>query len=253
MDSLIKWTRKDRSRLDSAMKRFNREVNKLSELNIPTPEKKKFSDLVEHITTRKELDNVIQTLNDFNEITATEEVKLQSGESVPLYLYNEVSKKKEQAERNLYIELNKIQMQRLENQNKYMGEERITEIQDTLETIMDYTKDIDTFTKTASRTKSIGRTDYAFARQLQFRENFMKALDNVKNFDNYKVLKKELNKYRNPEKFYNYVKKSNVLMDIWIWYKEKENGATYSSFDSNENAFNYALTDELGIENIEID
>ena len=252
MDSLIKWTRKDRSRLDSAMKRFNREVNKLSELNIPTPEKKKFSDLVEHITTRKELDNVIQTLNDFNEITATEEVKLQSGESVPLYIFNEVSKKKEQAERNLYTELNKIQMQRQEEQNSYMGQPRVTEIQETLEIIMDYTKDLDTFTQTASRTKSIGRTDYAFARQVQFRENFMKALDNVKNFAHYKDLKKELNKYRNPAKFYTYIKKSNVLMDIWIWYKEQENGATYSSFDTNENAFNYALTDELGID-VEID
>ena len=25
-------------------------------------------------------------------------------------------------------------------------------------------------------------------------------------------------------------------MDIWIWYKEKDGGATYSSFETNENA-----------------
>lgn len=248
MDSLIRWTRKDRSRLDSAMKKFNREVRSLSSANIKVPDTKKFSDLVQHISTRRELENVIDSLNAFNERTATTQVALQSGEKVSLYEYNEVSKRKEQAERNLYVELNKIQNDRMAKQNKYMGEERISEIQETLETIMDYTKDFDKFSQTASRTKSIGRTDYTFSRQVQFRRNFMKALDNVKNFEHYKDLKNELSKYRNPEKFYEYVKKSNVLMDIWIWYKEKDGGATYSSFETNENAFDYALTNELGID-----
>ena len=52
----------------------------------------------------------------------------------------------------------------------------------------------------------VGRTDYELARNRLFRENFMKSLDNVKNFDNYEVLKKELNRFRNPTKFYEYVK-----------------------------------------------
>ena len=252
MDSLIRWNRRDRSRLDSAIKRFNKEVNRLDKMEVKVPDKKTFTYLVQHISTRRELDSVIASLNDFNEVTATSEVALQSGEKVSLYEYNQVSKMKEQAERNLYVEMNKIQNDRLITQNKYMGEERITEIQDTLETINDYTKDYETFSKTARRTSFVGRTDYELARNRQFRENFMKSLDNVKNFDNYNVLKKELNKYRNPTKFYEYVKQSNVLMDIFLWYKSEDGHAVYSSFDSNENAFNYALNEELGL-NIIVD
>ena len=217
-------------------------------MDLDVPDKANFTDLVQHITTRRELESNIDSLRSLNIITATTEVELQSGEKVSLYEYNEVSKRKEQAERNLYTEMQKIQDNRLITQNKYMGEERITEIQDTLETISDYTKNAETFSKTARRTSFVGRTDYELARNKLFRENFMKSLDNVKNFDNYDVLKKELNKYRNPNKFYEYVKKSPILMDIFLWYKSADSYTVYSSFDSNENAFNYALSNDLGLD-----
>lgn len=252
MDSLIRWTKKDRQMLDKALREFNREVKSLSKMNVKVPATKTFKELVTHITSRKELQNVVDTLNDFNEISATTQVELQSGEKVSLYDYNTISKKKEQAERNLYIEMNKIQNERMMTQNKYMGEERITEIQDTLETIGDYTKNLEQFEKTSKRVSFVGRTDYELAKNKVFRENFMKSLENVKNFDNYKVLKKELNRYRDPNKFYEYVKQSNVLMDIFLWYKAEDGSLVYSSFDSNENAFNHALSEELGLE-IELD
>ena len=62
---------------------------------------------------------------------------------------------------------------------------------------------------------------------------------------------KVLNGIKNPNKFYEYVSKSSVLSDIFLWYKEKENAAVYSSFDTNEQAFNYALKEELGLDIIE--
>ena len=251
MDSLIRWTKRDRQRLDSAINKFNKERNKLVKMDLEVPDKANFTDLVRHITTRRELESNIDSLRSLNEITSTTQVELQSGEKVSLYEYNEVSKRKEQAERNLYIEMQKIQDDRLITQNKYMGEERITEIQDTLETISDYTKNAETFSKTARRTSFVGRSDYELARNKLFRENFMKSLDNVKNFDNYDVLKKELNKYRNPTKFYEYVKKSPILMDIFLWYKSADSYTVYSSFDSNENAFNYALANDLGLDVVE--
>lgn len=248
MDSLIRWTKRDRQRLDSAINKFNKERNKLVKMDLEVPDKANFTYLVQHITTRRELESNIDSLRSLNEITATTQVELSSGEKVSLYEYNEVSKRKEQAERNLYTEMQKIQDDRLITQNKYMGEERITEIQDTLETISDYTKNAETFSKTARRTSFVGRSDYELARNKLFRENFMKSLDNVKNFDNYDVLKKELNKYRNPTKFYEYVKKSPILMDIFLWYKSADSYTVYSSFDSNENAFNYALANDLGLD-----
>ena len=230
MDSLIRWTKKDRSRLDSAIKGFNREVNKLSKMDVDVPDKQNFKYLVQHITTRRELENVISNLKEYNDIT----------------------KKKEIAERNLYTEMNKIQNERLVTQNKYMGEERITEIQETLESLMDYTKNAENFGKASKRLVNIGRTDYELAKQKLFKENFLKSLESAKNFDNYKALKKELNRYRDPRKFYDYVKKSPFLMDIFLWYKSTDGYLVYSSFDSNENAFDNALANDLGI-NVSVD
>ena len=148
--------------------------------------------------------------------------------------------------------MNKIQNERLVTQNKYMGEERITEIQETLEFLMDYTKNTKNFGKASKRLVNIGRTDYELAKQKLFKENFLKSLESAKNFDNYKALKKELNRYRDPRKFYDYVKKSPFLMDIFLWYKSTDGYLVYSSFDSNENAFDNALANDLGI-NISVD
>lgn len=248
MDSLIRWTKNDRARLDSAIRNFNKEVNKLSKLDVDVPDKENFTYLVQHITTRRELENVIKSLKEYNDTTGTQMVELHSGEKVTLYDYNNISKKVEIAERNLHTEMNKIQNERLITQNKYMGEERITEIQETLESLSDYTKNAENFGKASKRLVNIGRTDYEMARTKLFKENFLKSLESAKNFDNYKALKKELNRYRDPRKFYDYVKKSPFLMDIFLWYKSTDGYLVYSSFDSNENAFDNALVNDLGID-----
>ena len=247
MDSLISWTAKDRKRLDSAVNKFNREVNKLSKMNIDVPDKKSFTDIVQHISTRRELDNVINAMNKFNERTATTEIALSSGEKVSLYEYEDVARRSEQAQKNLYIELQKIQNERQRTQNAYMGETRVNEIEDLLQIVSEYTDTKEKFQKASMRTNFIGRTDYEFAKQKLFRENFMKSLENVQNFDHYKLLKETLNKYRNPSKFYEFVKNSNIMMDIFIWYNSTDAYTTYGKFDSPNEMFDYGLTEELGI------
>ena len=37
-------------------------------------------------------------------------------------------------------------------------------------------------------------------------------------------------------------------MDIFLWYKSTDGYLVYSSFDSNENAFDNALANDLGID-----
>ena len=166
---------------------------------------------------------------------------------ISLYNYNETLRRKYVAEKNLYIEMNKIQSARALSENKYMGEERITEIQDTLESLDKTFNSKESLDRMSKRLAFIGREDYELARNKLFRDNFMKSLDNIKNFDNYGVLKKELNKIKNPNKFYDFVKKSPVLMDIFLWYKEDDGSLVYSTFDTNEQAFNYALQNDLDL------
>lgn len=247
MDSLIRWTKRDRQRLDSAIKSFNKEVNKLSKTGIDVPEKKKFSEVIPRITTREEFANVLDSLLTYNEITATQKVELTSGEKVSLYDYNETSKRVEQGISNLNVELKKLYESRAITRNSYMGFEREDEIRETLDVISQYNVSANDFKKASKRVGYIGRKDYEFAKNKLFRDNFMKSLENVQNFQHYNILKQQLNKYRNPTKFYEYVKKSNIMMDIFLWYNSNDGYTTYGSFNSNDEMFDYALTNELGI------
>ena len=252
MDSLIRWRRNDSVRLSSAINRFNRVVKELSKEGFKVPEKVNYNKLRDHIDSRKELEATIDSLNSLNERTIKEQIALNSGEKISLYEYNEALRRKDIAERNLYKEMNKIQEQRMLSENKYMGEERITEIQDTLESLDKTFNSKESLERMSKRLSFIGREDYELARNKLFRDNFLKSLDNIKNFDNYDILKKELNKIKNPNKFYDFVKKSPVLMDIFLWYKEDDGSLVYSTFDTNEQAFNYALQNDLDL-NIQVD
>lgn len=252
MDSLIRWKREDSERLSKAVNKFNREVKALKNENVTLPDKASYNDLRDHITSRKELEEVINSLNSANRRTLTEMEKLSSGEEISNWKYNEAIRKKDIATKNLIQEMNKIQGERNIIGNRYMGEERITEIQTTLEALDDTFDSKESYERMQKRLDFLGRTDYELAKNKQFMENFFTALDDISNFENVKMLKRELKKIRNPNKFYEYVKKSPILMDIFLWYKEDDGSLIYSNFDTNEQAFNSALVNDLNF-NIDVD
>ena len=252
MDSLIRWKRQDSENLTKAINKFNREVKALKNEDITLPPKAKYNELRDHISSRKELEEVINSLNSANRRTLTEMEKLSSGETVSAYEYNEALRKKDIATKNLIQEMNKIQGERNITGNIYMGEERITEIQSTLEALDSTFDSKENFERMQKRLDFLGRTDYELARNKQFRDNFFTALDDISNFENAEMLKKELKKIKNPNKFYDYVKKSPILMDIFLWYKEDDGSLIYSNFDTNEQAFNSALVNDLNF-NIDVD
>lgn len=252
MDSLIRWKREDSERLSKAVNKFNREVKALKNENITLPDKASYNDLRDHITSRKELEEVINSLNSANRRTLTEMEKLSSGEEISSWEYNEAIRKKDIATKNLIQEMNKIQGERNITGNIYMGEERITEIQTTLDALDDTFKSKESYERMQKRLEFLGRTDYELAKNKQFMDNFFTALDDISNFENAKMLKRELKKIRNPNKFYEYVKKSPILMDIFLWYKEDDGSLIYSNFDTNEQAFNSALVNDLNF-NIDVD
>lgn len=98
------------------------------------------------------------------------------------------------------------------------------------------------FVRLKERIEKFGTLDYTYMKATIFRQNFEKALEEsgAKNFANYEILKKKLNKITNPKNFFKFISQSNVLMDIFTYYKEGE-GLVYGSFTSDEERFNYAL------------
>jgi hypothetical protein len=129
-----------------------------------------------------------------------------------------------------------------------MGDERLSEIHAIEQSFIDLEnrtgKDL---ARLKQRIFSVGRSDYKLSRDELFQKNFYKALEGISNFQNYDALKKELDKIKNPTKFYEFVKKSPVLMDLFLWYKESDT-LFYGSFSSNQEAFDSTLIYHLGIE-----
>lgn len=246
MDSLIRWNKQDSMRLEKAINRFNRQLQKVENKEY-IPSKVKYDELRDRITTRRELNTIINSLNRANETNLSNTEELSSGEKISVWEYQDTIRRKNQATINLLNELDEINRKRAETGNRYMGEERISEIQSTLEVLDNSLDSLADFNKNRKRLNFIGRTDYETYRNKLFMNNFYKALDGAKNFEHYPEFKKMLKTIKNPNKFYEAVKKSPILMDIFLWYKADDGALIYSVFDTNEQAFNHALREDFGI------
>lgn len=71
------------------------------------------------------------------------------------------------------------------------------------------------------RLEDLGRSDYNMVKSVIYRENFMKALESSSSLDGYDLLVKKLNSIKNPIKFYEYIQKSNVFSDLFLYYKPR--------------------------------
>ena len=250
MDSLIRWKRGDYIKLGKAVSRFNKIINELdTDERDFLPELKNYQEIKEHITSRKELNRIIKSLRRVDTENLLNTKILESGEEISKWEYQELNKARRRAFRNLELERESILKDR---PSIGMGDERLSEIHAIEQSFIDLEnrtgKDLK---RIKSRIFSVGRSDYKLSKDELFRKNFYTALEGISNFRNYDVLKKELDKIKNPTKFYEFVKKSPVLMDLFLWYKESDT-LFYGSFSSNQEAFDSTLLFHLGITDIEV-
>ena len=85
----IKWTRKDYAKLSSAVKKFNKKLNTINKRYLP--KEITYSEVKQNITSRRELNRIINSLNRFQKEGAEEIVKLPSGEKITKWERNEIS------------------------------------------------------------------------------------------------------------------------------------------------------------------
>ena len=249
MDSLIRWKKGDYIKLGQAVSRFNKIINSLDvDEREYLPELRDYKDIKERITSRKELNRVINSLKRANEENLLATRTFDSGEEISKWEFSELNKAKRRALRNLNVERTNILQGR---ESIGMGDERLSEIkaiEESFERLNEKTGS--DLKRLKSRIMSVGRSDYKLSKDVQFRENFYTALEGISNFQNYDILKRELDKIKNPSKFYEYVKKSPVLMDLFLWYKESDS-LFYGGFSDNQEAFDSTLLFHLGITDVE--
>lgn len=247
--SLIRWTRSDTAKLSSAVRQFNKKVKELDKLSEENyfPDVKSYQELKTRIVSRKELNRVIRSLKRFNQERQQQKVVTEGGQELTRWEQREINLSERRAIRNLTLEKFKIETGR---KSIGMGDKRIREIDSTIESFEKLrTKKGYEFERVKNRVLIEGTSDRELYKAKIFQENFYKALEELKNYDNYDVLKQELDKYKNPLSFYNKVKDSDILSDIFKWYRGEDGEILiYGGFESSQEAFNTAIEVDLGLD-----
>lgn len=245
--SVIRWKRSDYARLSHAVRKFNKTINKLESIDSDIlPEEMNYKELRDNIYSRKELNRIINSLRRFSKESQQQIVKIPTGEELTRWEVSELKKAQKRAVTNIQGKMREI----VEDMSNVMGDTEYKRLKRTKASIEDlFNRSGSEFARTSLRTLSWGRKDYDLYRAEIFRENFMNSLKKMSNFDNYNLLVSKLEKIENPIRFYEYIEKSNILSDLFLYYNDAPTSQTYGGFSSNQEAFDTAIFQELGIKN----
>ena len=243
--SVIRWTRSDYARLSYAVREFNKKVSELEALDMNVlPEEYQYKELRDSIYSRRELNRIIKSLRRFNKASQQRIVEAPSGELLTQWELSELKKAQKRAIMNVTDQAREI----IDSDVNVMGDAEFKKLLRTKESIEDlFNRKGTEFRRTKERAKSWGKSDYELWRASIFRDNFMNALKEMSSYKNYKLLKQKLESIENPIQFYNYVKKSDIISDLFLFYKDKATAQTYGGFVDNQEAFDTAIFEQLGI------
>ena len=243
--SVIRWTRSDYARLSSAVRQFNKKVSELEVIDVNVlPEEMNYKELRDTIYSRRELNRIVKSLKRFGKQSQQRIVTLQSGEQITQWEKSELLKAQKRGVSMLTEKARFI----IESDVNVMGDREFKQLLRTKESIEDlFNRTGSEFERTRRRTLSWGKTDYDLWRASVYRENFMNSLKEMSNYENYNLLRDKLESIENPIKFFEYVQQSNILSDLFLFYKDKATAQTYGGFSSNQEAFDTAIFEQLKI------
>ena len=238
--SIIRWTRSDYGKLSYAVRMFNKKVKELESLDKNVlPEEFNYQELKDIIYSRKELNRVLKSLRKFsNNEREQRSIKLEGGEEITRWEYSELKKAQKRAISTIQEKARGI----VESDTNVIGDLEFKQLMRTKESIEDlFNRTGSEYKRTKGRTMSWGKNDYDLWKADIYRKNFMNALQEMSNYDNYDKLLSRLEKIENPIKFYEFVQQSDILQDLFLYYRDKATAQTYGGFSSNQEAFDTAL------------
>ena len=246
---LIKWSKNDYSNLRRAVNQFNKKIKEFQKIDneLELPNLFKYKELKEDIITRKQLNQTLSSLNRIKFKNAFDKITLSSGEKISRWEYQDIMKRQPQAITQVKKSL-KEEYSKMPKEFKGLKNDRIQKLESTLKTLKSFDKKSGTSLRySLDRIRKLGNVDYEMKRAQTFKDNFLKGIkEGASTFKNYKMFYNDLKKIKNPKEFYDFVKDSDTLMDIFIWYNDETGSLTYGSFKNNEEAFNNALINDFG-------
>lgn len=233
-DSQISWRRGDYIRLGKAVSDFNKKINRLNaeENKLYLPETINYKEAKENITTRKELNRLINSLRRFQRAGAEEIYTTQAGEELTKWERRELGIQSRIAQTRLRAELKALN-EPLESgfSRAQMGSVRVREIEAKIRNLKDIENkkgyELMTLKK---RIRLEGASDYSMKRAIVFRENYLNEMKKYSHFDNYEKLISKLESFTNPISFFNFVSQNELTGDLTYQSDEMYSQEAFNSF-----------------------
>lgn len=229
-DSRIRWKRGDYVRLGRAVSDFNKKINKLQteENKLYLPENISYQNLKENITTRQELNRMINSLRRFQREDATELYTTQAGEQMTKWERRELGIQTGIAKRRLNKELSILNEPMESGYSRVqMGSMRANQIQAQIRRLnkLENLKGSE-FKNLKKSIKLQGTSDFSMKRAITYRDNYIREMKKYSGFDNYDKFMEKLNSIKNPVDFYDFVSKNEITKDLTYqsdqYYAEQE-------------------------------
>ena len=245
----IQMSNEDFITLEKAVNKFNKKVRELERLTDDSsylPETRNFKEVLKSFETRDEFNRIIKSLNNFStQKSSGVKVTLETGQEISRWELTELNRARRRAYKNLMTEKETILNERI---SIGIGDERLREINRQLEKVENVLKTNQRdFNRIKGQVFKYGSTDYYFKQDLLFQKNFLEAIKDLRYLENYDILLNEINKRKNPTDLWNWIKNSEILADVFLWYDDEKGNRSYGAFASNDQRLDRAL-EELGIE-----
>ena len=213
-DARINWKRGDYISLGRAVSNFNKKIRELQaeENKLYLPDEINYKEAKENITTRKELNRIVNSLRRFQRKGAEDLYTTQAGENITKWERRELGIQSRIAQTRLRAELKTLN-EPIEGgfSRALMGSMRVREIEAQMKNL----KNIEglvgyEFNRLRERISRMGTSDYTMKKAIVFRENYLKEMEKYSHFDNYEKLMKKLKSFTNPVSFYNFVSQNEL-------------------------------------------
>ena len=213
-DSQINWKQGDFVRLGRVVAQFNKKINKLQaeENKLYLPETISYKEAKENITTRRELNRLINSLRRFQREGAEDLYITQSGEEITKWERRELGIQSKIAQTRLQNELKTLNEPTESGFSRaQMGSMRVREINAQIKNLKNIESAVGyEFNRLRERLSRMGTSDYTMKKAIVFRENYLKEMEKYSHFDNYEKLMKKLRSFTNPVSFFNFVSQNEL-------------------------------------------
>ena len=213
-DARINWKRGDYISLGRAVSNFNKKIRELQaeENKLYLPDEINYKEAKENITTRKELNRLINSLRRFQREGSEDLYTTQSGEEITKWERRELGIQSRIAQTRLRNELKTLNEPTESGFSRaQMGSMRVREINAQIKNLKNIENVVGyEFNRLRDRLSRMGTSDYTMKKAIVFRENYLKEMEKYSHFDNYEKLMKKLRSFTNPVSFFNFVSQNEL-------------------------------------------